>query len=103
MQVLSMNTLQEMPAPIQYLVRIDNINISDAYRGIKVIDAHSTADLLTQIIRYYGFEEKYRANIQLWSGRLGQLSRVRLDIMDNIPDIYEFIWVRGVNNNIKTK
>ena len=98
MQALSMNTLQEIPQTTQYLVRIDNINIPDILQGIKVIDAHNTVDLMAQIIAHYGFEEKHRAHLQLWSGRLGELYRVRLDILDYIPDTYEFIWVRGVPN-----
>lgn len=96
MQALSMNTLQEIPQTTQYLVRIDNINVPDVLRGIKVIDAYNTADLMTQIIAHYGFEENHRADLQLWSGRLGELYRVRLDIMDYIPDKYEFIWIRGI-------
>ena len=98
MQALSMNTLQEMAPTTQYLVRIDNINIPDMLRGIKVLDAYNTADLMTQILAYYGFEENHRAHLQLWSGRLGELYRVRLDTMDYIPDTYEFILIRCVPN-----
>jgi hypothetical protein len=80
----------------RYYVRIDNISVPEDKRATKAIEAMDTNDLISKICEHYGFKKE---NIQLWSGPIGYTNRIRLDIMMEIPEKCEDVYVRGVANN----
>lgn len=79
-----------------FFVKIDNILLSKELDRTRVIFAESTAELKQQIYKYYKIKQEYAKNIQLWSAPLGFKDRVRLDTLNEIPQNYECVWVRGI-------
>jgi hypothetical protein len=78
-----------------YYVRIDNISVPDTKKATKPIEAVDVKELMSEICEYYGFK---RENIQLWSGPMGYSNRVRFDTLVEIPENYEDVYVRGIEN-----
>lgn len=83
----------------RYYVKIDNVNVSDELKGYKAIEAVSVHELKNKIIEYYKFNNLSKNNIELWTNasRCG----IRLDIMEDIPDDIECMWVRVLLNKIE--
>jgi hypothetical protein len=81
-----------------HFVKIDNILVREQLKGVQVLYASTTKELLEKIRIRYEFTEDNMKHIQLWSGQLGVPKRVRLDILDVIPTQYETIWIRFVKN-----
>ena len=81
----------------QFIVRVDNIVVKG--ERIHVFEASATKELMDNICAYFEISEKYRDCVQLWSGQQGISHRVRLDEMDEIPDTYEIVWIKGVLKN----
>jgi hypothetical protein len=84
----------------EYIVKIDNIVVPNDKKGCMVISASTKDELLTNICERYGFNETSKQYLELWSGQIGYTNRIRLDILDNIPNIYNCIWIRGVVKNV---
>lgn len=81
----------------EYLVMVENIKVSNEMKGIQIISACTSLDLKNKICSLYGFHESFHKYIQLWSGPIGAIKRIRLDILDTIPNECDTIYVRGVN------
>jgi hypothetical protein len=75
-----------------YYVKMDNMNVPDNLKGYKWMEASSPKDLLKSVKMYYGLENYPNLRVQLWSAQM--YGGTRLDIMDEIPKQYEFLWVR---------
>ena len=85
--------VDEVDVPLRaYYVKMDNMNVPANLKGYKLIQALSPKDLLESVKRYYGLENCPNISVQLWSAQM--YGGTRLDIMDEIPKQYEFIWVR---------
>ncbi len=83
----------------QYLVKIDNIYVPNYMKDIRAIYAENKSELLDKIRNIYNIPIDPRIEIQLWSARIGETSRQRLDnLLEEIPTKYEIIWVRGKLN-----
>jgi hypothetical protein len=80
-----------------YYVKIENINVTEDLKSIKMINASTTKELLDKIMEVYSFNENNK--LELWSAPMGYTSRIRLDTLTIIPKEYENIWVRGIENN----
>jgi len=85
-----------------YYVKLDNIFLEDiSLHGYKWISASSSGpDLLKKIIEFYKFNEACVPHLQVWSSnnRLAK-TLLRLDTMEEIPEEYEFVWVRGYSSS----
>lgn len=78
-----------------YCIKIENINMPHEFKSTRVIDATTIKDLFNKICQVYGFSEKMKTHLELWSGPLGYQERMRLDNLEIIPEKYEHIWVRA--------
>ena len=79
----------------QFIVRSDNITISYQRLGTKVVEAQTGPELLERICRIYEFPWPMLPGheIQLWSGQLGTIGRVRVDKFEQIPFGIQDIWI----------
>lgn len=83
-----------------YYVKIDNMNVSDELKGYKMLNASTPRELLKYVKKYYNLEDLPNIQVQLWSNQM--YGGVRLDIMEEIPKKYEFMWVRILLNRNST-
>jgi len=83
-----------------YYVKMDNVIVPDILKGYKKMEASTPQDLLEIVKMYYGLNNCSNICVQLWSSRI--YNGVRLDTMNEIPNMYEFIWVRIILNNNKS-
>lgn len=83
----------------RYYVKIDNVNVPDDLKGYKAIEAVSVDELKNKIIEYYKFYKLKGDNIELWTNQ--NRSGIRLDIMEDIPEDIECMWIRVLLNKIE--
>jgi hypothetical protein len=79
-----------------FYVKVDNIQVSNDKVPYAPISAETGSELLDNIMKYYRFNNIHRDKLQIWTKSLYNTGGIRLDILDKIPDGYEFIYVRGV-------
>ncbi len=79
-----------------FYVKVDNIQVSNDKIPYASISAETGSELLDKVMKYYGFNNNHRDKIQIWTKTMYNMGGVRLDILDKIPDEYEFIYVRGI-------
>lgn len=75
-----------------YYVKLDNVDVPDSLKGFKRLYATSIQDLIKEIKLLFKLKKEH--NIQLWSN--SNYTGKRLDILENIPNEYEFIYARVV-------
>ena len=83
----------------RYYVKIDNVNVPDELKGYKAIESISVDELKNKIIEYYKFYKFNKDNIELWTNQ--NRSGIRLDVMKDIPEDIECMWVRVLINKIE--
>ncbi len=83
----------------RYYVKIDNVNVPDELKGYKAIEAVSVDELKNKIIEYYKFYKLKGDNIELWTNQ--NRSGIRLDIMEDISEDIECMWIRVLLNKIE--
>jgi hypothetical protein len=83
----------------RYYVKIDNVSVPDDLKGYKAIEAESIDELKKSVMIHYDLNKNKNVSIELWSGQnhMGH----RLDILKEIPEDIEFIWVRVVVNKVE--
>jgi hypothetical protein len=75
-----------------YYVKLDNVDVPDDLKGFKRMYATSSLDLIKEIKLLFKLKKDHI--IQLWSN--SNYTGKRLDILDNIPLEYEFIYARVI-------
>ena len=80
----------------EYFIKIENISISEDMKTTKIISALNPVELKDKIMALYGFHDSFNKEIQLWSGPIGSIKRIRFDTMEQIPIEYDTVFVRGV-------
>jgi len=78
-----------------YFVKVENIQVPDQLRATKLIEATTISELKEKIYEYYEIHDNHRKNIQLWSASFGMQNRMRIDILDEIPENVEHIYIVG--------
>lgn len=77
-----------------YYVKLDNVTLPDNLKGYKAIEATTPQELLSIVIEYYKLDRAH-IKVELWSTTKYNKG-LRLDILNEIPKEYEFIWIRIV-------
>jgi hypothetical protein len=79
-----------------FYVKLDNVHRSEQKRH-HVVYALSGRELLEKTKRLFDWKDTTFFHLELWSSCL--ISPIRLDIVDIIPDEYEFIKARVVQSS----
>lgn len=80
-----------------FYVKLDNIfSTNPIFKRYQILKASSGPELLKKAIIHYGFKDSVILRLQLWSSNITWLTPARrIDILDTIPEEYEFIWLRA--------
>ena len=87
--------------PRNYYIKIENINVPTDLKGYQRIEAFNPLDLLNKSLTHYNFiNPSPTIRFELWSNTKYNKG-IRLDILNQIPKEYEFIWLRAVKSENK--
>lgn len=77
-----------------FIIHSDNITIQGTYPSPFVVSADSGPELLKKSLDTLNIKSSNWV-VNLWSGRLGIVGRIRITDLDKIPENISHVWLRA--------